>query len=104
MIRIEAGERQYELVQDWGTLPEGWTWGQVAGVACDSEDRVHIYTRTEHPYMIFDRSGRMVDHWGEEILDQAHSVYIDPDDSVFLLSHRGHFILKFDKDGKHQLT
>ena len=55
-----AGDRQYELVEGWGTLPAGWTWGQVAGVACDSQDRVHIYTRTEHPYMVFDRSGNLV--------------------------------------------
>ena len=101
---IEAGDRQYELVEGWGQLPLGWKWGQVAGVACDSQDRVHIYTRTEYPYMIFDRSGCMVDHWGEELLDQAHSVYIDPADAVFLLSHHGHFIMKFDKGGKHQLT
>ena len=53
-------DRQYELVEGWGELPRGWQWGQVAGVACDSEDRVHVYTRTEHPYMIFDRSGCMV--------------------------------------------
>src|SRR5712691_7099511 len=104
MHLIEAGDRKYELVEGWGQLPEGWKWGQVAGVACDSEDRVHIYTRTEHPYMVFDRSGRMVDHWGEEVLDLAHSVYIDPQDSIFILSHRAHFILKFNPDGKHVLT
>ncbi len=105
MIRIvEAGERQYELVEGWGKLPEGWHWGQVAGVACDSNDYVHVYTRTDHPYMIFDPSGKMVEHWGEGILDNAHSLTINADDSVFILSHRGHFILKYDKDRKHQLT
>ena len=104
MIVIEAGERQYELVEGWGQLPQGWTWGQVAGVACDSQDRVHVYTRTDHPYMIFDKTGCLVDHWGEEILDMAHSVYVDVEDSVFILSHRAHFILKFNKNGKHTLT
>jgi hypothetical protein len=101
---VEAGERQYELVPNWGQLPDGWKWGQVAGVACDSKDRVHVYTRTEHPYIVFDKSGAMVDHWGEEVLDLAHSAYIDPADSLFLLSHRGHFIMKFDPSGKHVLT
>jgi DNA-binding beta-propeller fold protein YncE len=104
MIRIAAGERQYELVKDWGTLPEGWTWGQVAGVACDSQDRVHVYTRTNHPYMVFDRSGTLVHHGGEDDFDMAHSLYIDADDSVFVLSHRGHFIMKFDRDGELMLT
>jgi hypothetical protein len=104
MITIDAGERQYELVDGWGQLPDGWQWGQVAGVACDSADQVHVYARTEHPYMVFDRSGRMLDHWGEGILDEAHSLYLDPQDSIFILSHRAHFILKFNKDGKHVLT
>jgi DNA-binding beta-propeller fold protein YncE len=101
---IEAGDRQYELVKGWGQLPDGWKWGQVAGVACDSEDRVHVYSRTEHPYMVFDRSGCLVDHWGEGFLDEAHSLYIDPWDSIFILSHRAHFIMKFSNDGKHLLT
>jgi DNA-binding beta-propeller fold protein YncE len=103
-VTIEAGDRTYELVADWGQLPEGWQWGQVAGVACDSEDNVHVYTRTEHPYMVFDRSGKLIDHWGEQVFDQAHSLFIDKNDDVFVLSHRGHFILKFDKSGKHQMT
>src|SRR5258708_4324971 len=104
MIKIEAGERQYELVKDWGTLPEGWTWGQVAGVACDSHDRVHVYTRTEHPYMVFDRAGTLVHHGGEGTFDLAHSLYIDESDSAFVLSHRGHVIMKFDRDGELMLT
>jgi DNA-binding beta-propeller fold protein YncE len=104
VIKIEAGDRQYELVEGWGKLPEGWKWGQVAGVACDSQDRVHVYARTEHPYMVFDRDGNMVHHGGEDTFDQAHSLYIDDDDSVFVLSHRGHFIMKFDKDGELMLT
>ncbi len=104
MIRIEAGERQYELVEGWGKLPEGWTWGQVAGVACDSQDRVHVYTRTEHPYMVFDRSGSLLHHGGEGTFDMAHSLFIDSNDSVFVLSHHAHYIMQFDRDGELMLT
>src|SRR5438270_13429287 len=102
MIRIEAGDRQYELVEGWGTLPEGWKWGQVAGMACDSQDRVHVYARTEHPYMVFDRSGALLDH--QDNLDQAHSLYIDADDAVFFVSHHAHTVMKVGPDGKHQFT
>jgi hypothetical protein len=53
--------------------------------------------------MVFDKAGNMLDHRGEnDEFDMAHSLYIDPKDAVFVLSHRGHFIMKFDKDG--QLT
>jgi hypothetical protein len=105
VIRIEAGDRQYELVQGWGSLPDGWTWGQVAGVACDSQDRVHIYTRTDHPYMVFDRAGTFLHSSGEGgNFDLAHSLYVDRRDAVFILSHRGHFIMKFDADEQLMLT
>jgi hypothetical protein len=101
---IEAGERQYELVRGWGELPDGWQWGQVAGVACDSRDNVHVYTRAEHPYMVFDRAGKLLDHWGEGELGEAHSLFIDGSDSVFILSHRDHYLMKVDKDRQLQLT
>jgi DNA-binding beta-propeller fold protein YncE len=102
--QYECGDRVYELVEGWGQLPDGWHWGQVAGVACDSKNYVHVYTRTEHPYMVFDPNGKMVDHWGEDFLDNAHSLTINPDDSVYILTHRGHFVLKYDKNREHLLT
>ena len=102
MITIEAGERRYELVEGWGNLPEDWQWGQCAGVACDSQDRVHVYTRTEHPYMVFDRSGSLLEH--QDNLDVAHSLFIDPSDAVFFVSHQAHTVMKMSNDGKHLLT
>lgn len=103
-VVIEAGERRYELVRGWGELPDGWEWGQVAGVACDSQDRVHVYTRAEHPYLVFDRSGALLDHWGEGELDEAHSLFIDGADAVFILSHRSHHLIKVDRDRRPVLT
>ena len=97
---IHAGEREYELVPNWGELPEGWRWGQCAGVAVDSEDNVHVYTRTEHPYMVFDKNGKFIDAWGENDFGMAHSLCINPDDSVYVLSHKDHWIRKFDKSRK----
>src|SRR5438128_3806740 len=102
MMKIEAGERQYELVEGWGTLPEGWRWGQTAGVACDSQDRVHVYTRTEHAYMVFDRNGTLLDH--QDNLDTAHSLFIDSSDSVYFVSHAAHTVMKLSNDGKLLLT
>jgi DNA-binding beta-propeller fold protein YncE len=102
LITIEAGERQYELVEGWAKLPDGWTWGQVAGLAIDSQDRVHVYTRGAHKYMVFDRAGNLLSDGGGDF-DMAHSLHIDKEDSVFVLSHHSHFIRKFTKDGQEVL-
>ncbi len=101
---IEAGERQYELVRGWGDLPDGWVWGQVGAVAVDSEDQVHVFTRNEHPYMVFDKSGKLLDSWGEGIFEDAHGMCITPDDTVYFVDRNPQIVLKFNKQGKHRLT
>ena len=101
---IEAGDRQYELVEGWGQLPSGWQWGQVGGVAVDSSDNVHVFTRMEHPYMVFDKGGKMVDRWGEGIFEDAHGICITPDDTAYFVDRFSQIVLKFNKEGRHRLT
>lgn len=101
---IEAGDRQYELVQGWGQLPDGWVWGQVSAVCVDSEDNVHAFTRSEHPYMVFDRSGKLLDHWGEGIFEDPHGMCITADDTLYFVDRHPQIVLKFNKKGKHRLT
>jgi len=103
-MKIDAGDRQYELVEGWGDLPPGWIWGQVGAVGVDSKDRVHVFTRTDHPYMIFDKAGKLVDHWGYGIFEDAHGIYIGSDDSVYLVDRTPQIVLKFNKDGRHQFS
>ena len=98
------GERQYELVRGWGQLPAGWAWGQVGGVAVDSQDRVHAFSRGSHPYMIFDRDGRLVDHWGEGIFEDAHGICITPDDTVYFVDRDPQVVITFTREGRHRLT
>jgi len=103
-IVIDAGERQYELVHGWGQLPAGWRWGQVGAVAVDSHDNVHVFTRAEHPYMVFDSAGRLIDSWGDGIFEDAHGLCITPDDTLYFVDRNPQIVLKFDKQGRHRLT
>ena len=40
---------EYEVVRGWEQLPDGWSFTEVAGVAVDSQDRVYVFCRGEHP-------------------------------------------------------
>jgi DNA-binding beta-propeller fold protein YncE len=104
-MRIErAGERDYEVVEGWGKLPDGWEWGRVAAVAVDSADNVHVFTRAAHPYLIFDRDGNLLDHWGAGLFKQAHGLCVGPDGSVYFVDVHAHIVTKFNAHGRHQLT
>ncbi len=47
MTVINTDKHDYELVQDWGRLPEDWSFGVVSSVATDSQDRVYVYQRKD---------------------------------------------------------
>ena len=55
MVRVGAGTHVYEQVEDWEKLPEGWVLGQTA-IVTDSQDRVYLFNRGEHPLIVLDLS------------------------------------------------
>ena len=99
-----SGEYRYEVAEGWGRLPDGWTWGWVPAVACDSQDRVFVYSRSEHPLVVFDRDGRFLEEWGAGVLEDAHGIFIDDQDNVFCTERNTHCVHKFDRNGNLLLT
>ena len=87
---VGAGKHTYEVVDDWGNLPFGWTWGWMPAVACDSQDRVYVHSRSDHPLVLFSRDGKFLDSWGDDILENAHGIYIDDEDVVVVSVCVGH--------------
>ena len=57
-IIVGSGEHRYEVIENWGKLPDGWHYGEVAAVGVDSKDNVYVFARSEHPMMVFDRDGQ----------------------------------------------
>lgn len=104
MATTGAGQREYEVIEGWGELPEGWRWGQVGGVAVDSHDRVHVFTRSDHPLMVFDREGKFLYSWGEDIFKDAHGINITADDSIYLVDRSPQVAMKFTHDGELLFT
>jgi DNA-binding beta-propeller fold protein YncE len=89
----------YEVLHGWEQLPEGWTFVEVAGVATDSADRVYVFSRGEHPVIVFDRDGRFLDAWGEGTFTNAHGICIGPDDTVYCADNMDHTVRVFRPDG-----
>ena len=98
------GTHQYTVQENWWTLPEGWEFGWVPAVAVDSQDRIYVYSRSEHPMVVFDRDGNFLNSWGDDILKDAHGIFIDDDDNIYCTERDTHVMRKFTTEGELLMT
>jgi len=100
-----AGDRpRFKACEGWGALPDRWRFVEVAGVATDSRDRVFVFNRGDHPVIIFDRDGRFLGSWGENLFARPHGLTIGPDDAVYCTDDLDHTVRKFTPEGTLLLT
>ena len=119
-VIVGDGRFRYQALPKWEQLPAGWSFVEVVAVATDSQDRVYVYNRGEHPVIVFDKDGKFLKSWGERDFVRPHGIHIGPDDSVWCSDDRDHtveckdagmksgvihrgdtFSFSFDKPGKY---
>ncbi len=118
------------VVRNWGTLPEGRTWGTTAGIDIDPTDG-HIWayercgagsfgagapvtceTNPVAPIFKFHReTGEILANFGADLFVTPHGIHADPDGNVWVTDFqgnddgtRGHQVWKFSPDGEVLLT
>ncbi len=101
-ITIGMGDFVYEYQADWAQLPEGAAFQGPSAVAVDSIDRVYVFQRLGPPVLVFDRDGKYLAAWPrrEGHLEDAHHIYIGPDDGVYLADRDAHQVLKCTTEGE----
>lgn len=97
---LGSGDYRYEPVPGWGQLPEGWSLKEVGAVAVDSQDRVYVFNRGEHPMVVFDRDGRFLASWGEGLFTRAHGLHMGPDDTLWCTDDGDHTVRRCTLDGR----
>ena len=103
-MRVGDGEFVFEVIHNWGRLPAGWSLGPVANGACDSQNRVYVMSRSEHPVMVFEPDGKFLGSWGEGEFSRPHGIFIGPDDSVWCIDDKDHVVTKRTPHGKVLMT
>jgi glucose/arabinose dehydrogenase len=97
---IGDGDYRYEVIENWGRLPDGWHYGEVAAVGVDSKDNVYVFTRGQHPMIVFDREGNFLRSWGEGLFRRAHGVHVAPDDTLYCTDDGDHTVRRMTTEGK----
>jgi DNA-binding beta-propeller fold protein YncE len=68
-------------------------------VATDSQDRVFVFNRGEHPVIIYDRDGQFIGSWGEGLFTRPHGITIH-DDVVYCADDTDHTVRALTLDGQ----
>lgn len=100
VTRVGSGSYLYEELAHWAKVPEAWTLKEVADVVVDSQDRVYVFNRGEHPVMVFERDGSFVESWGEGLFIRPHGLTLGPDETLYCVDDGGHCIRKCSLDGQ----
>lgn len=98
---LGGGQFRYEVQDNWYELPEGWSpLGDVPSVVVDSEDRIYVANRGEHPVIVFSKEGEFLGHWGEDLFTKPHGLFLAPDETIFVTDEGTHTVSRCTRDGK----
>ena len=97
---VGSGSHRYERVQGWPQLPADVFLGWIGSVGVDSQGRVYCFCRGTHPMVVFDAEGRIVDTWGDDLLNHAHGVYVDSNEHLWLTDRFAHVVWVTTTEGR----
>jgi DNA-binding beta-propeller fold protein YncE len=97
---LGSGRYTYRELADWAKLPEGWAFVDAVDVAIDSQDRVYVFNRGEHPVIVFECDGSFVTSWGEGLFVRPHGLMLAPDETLYCVDDHNHCIYRFSLDGQ----
>ena len=97
---LESGGYRYRIDTAWGKLPEGWSLGEVAGVAVGPTEEVYLFNRSAHPMIVLDRDGSFLRSWGEGVFRNPHGLDIGPDGYLYCTDDGDHSVRKCSPDGR----
>lgn len=97
---VGSGEFQYRAQVDWARWPADWHVSEVTAVATDSQNRVFVFNRGDHPVAVFDPAGELLFSWGEGLFNRPHGITIGPDDAVYCVDDLDHTVRKLTTEGR----
>jgi hypothetical protein len=74
--------------------------GQCSAVDFGSEGRLYLFHRGKRPILCFDRNGRFLRSWGDDLVGKAHGLRVDAGDNIWVTDIGNHMVYKFSSEGK----
>ena len=109
-------EIPFESVQDFFKLPDNMYFGEVAGIAVNSQKHVFVLSRgnTNGPafgaaatqLLEFDQDGKLVREIGKNLYawSFAHTVRVDRHDDIWVADKGSDMVVRFDPAGRVKMV
>ena len=99
--RFGSSPIEFEYVRGWEKLPDGFSHFDVPAVCTDPDGNVYLYCRGDHPVLVYDREGHLLDAWGPgKLTHRAHGICADPGRGLFLVDEGSHSVGFHDSSGQ----
>ena len=98
---------RYDVKPNFGQVNGNPAWGGLTSwVAADGKGSVIVMVRAVPYFRVFTTDGKPVKTWGDDksLFNQAHSVHVGPDGSLWATDPDDHVVHKFTPDGKLLMT
>jgi len=105
-MAAQAADTHYRVVENWARFPPGVTrWGSATGVDVDRHDNVYVLHRNEKmPIMVFDRNGKFLRSWGQNMFKTTHFLRVDRSGNVWVTDRGDMQAFEFSPQGKLLMT
>jgi streptogramin lyase len=90
----------YEVDTLWPKRPADAKWGDMPGIAVSAKDEVYLFTRAKPPVQVYDRGGKFLRAWGDDVLQTAHYLKLDHQGNVWVADIGRHTVMQFTPQGK----
>ena len=100
---IGSGSHTYDVVDQWGKLPSGLSFGTTHGVTEDSKGRILIHHTARQSVMFFDTEGNYLSSFGDEYQGGAHGMFLNRESDgeyLYLSTTSLGFMAKVSLDGR----
>jgi DNA-binding beta-propeller fold protein YncE len=102
--QAESAAPELKPVTGFLKIPKGLPVGAASGVDIDSKGRIYLFHRGPRPILCFDKRGKLIRSWGDDLVGSAHGLRVDKDDNVWVTDIGHHVVMKFSPRGKLLLT
>lgn len=104
----------YELVEAWPQLPEGYSFGQPTGIGIDSQQHIFVFHRAGRKWTdpfpenfiekntileLDAETGTIINEWGANQFIMPHGLAVDQHNNIWVTDVGLHQVLKFSHDG-----